>query len=271
MRAENSAKINSEKLIPAGAPEKIESKKENISSDNDAIISILNKILASFQSDNERMRRSIRDAAEKKLESDPTPDTPGAPVKEGDDKKSGMNKLLMLGAIAGLLIAAYKFKDEIADLILNTKTLSELGFKVSTGEVVWNQEKDKLSDQGVLLIYSSNFKDGVLDVESPLKDPKKQYIQGFKRPPLSGKVILINRGYGNASYSLKCVLFESNQFYAENHVNVVRPVTKNAEKIIDSVYRSLLSDNTSRFIEYFVGNNALSKSEIESCLPIWLD
>jgi hypothetical protein len=163
------------------------------------------------------------------------------------------------------------FKDEIADLILNTKTLSELGFKVSTGEVVWNQEKDKLSDQGVLLIYSSNFKDGVLDLESPLKNPKKQYIQGFKRAPLSGKVILINRGYGNASYSLKCVLFESNQFYAENHVNVVRPVTKNAEQIIDSVYRSLLSDNTSRFIEYFVGNNALSKSEIESCLPIWLD
>ena len=110
-------RINPKKIIPAGSPEKIEGKKENISSDNDAIISILNKILASFQSDNERMRRSIRDAAEKKLESDPTPDTPGAPVKEGDDKKSGMNKLLMFGAIAGLLIAAYKFKDEIAEIL----------------------------------------------------------------------------------------------------------------------------------------------------------
>jgi hypothetical protein len=163
------------------------------------------------------------------------------------------------------------FKHEIVDLISNTKTLTELGFKVSTGEVVWNQEKEKLSDEGVLLIYSSNFKNGVLDVESPLKDPKKQYITGFKRSPLSGKVILINRGYGNASYSLKCVLFESNEFYAENHVNVVRPMTKNAENIIESVYRSLLSDNTKQFIEYFVGNNALSKSEIESCLPIWLD
>ena len=117
-------RINPKKIIPAGTPEKIESKKENISSDNDAIISILNKILASFQADNERMRRSIRDAAEKKLESDPTPDTPGAPVREGDDKKSGMNKLLMFGAIAGLLIAAYKFKDEIAEILKHiTNTL----------------------------------------------------------------------------------------------------------------------------------------------------
>ena len=110
-------RINSEKVIPAGAPEKIESKKENISSDNDAIISILNKILASFQADNERMRRSIRGSEEKKLESDPTPDTPGAPIKEGDDKKSGMNKLLMFGAIAGLLGLAYTFKDEIAKVL----------------------------------------------------------------------------------------------------------------------------------------------------------
>lgn len=110
-------RINSEKVIPAGAPEKIEGKKENISSDNDAIISILNKILASFQADNERMRRAIRGSEEKKLESDPTQDAPGAPVKEGDDKKSGMNKLLMFGAIAGLLGLAYTFKDEIAKVL----------------------------------------------------------------------------------------------------------------------------------------------------------
>ena len=100
-----------------GSPEKKESENKNYT-DNSVIISILNKILNAFENDNERMRRSIRDEAEKKLESDPTPDTPGAPVREGDDdKKSGMNKLLMFGAIAGLLIAAYKFKDEIAEIL----------------------------------------------------------------------------------------------------------------------------------------------------------
>ena len=106
-----------------GSPEKKESENKNYT-DNSVIISILNKILNAFENDNERMRRSIRDEAEKKLESDPTPDTPGAPVREGDDKKSGMNKLLMFGAIAGLLIAAYKFKDEIAEILKHiTSTL----------------------------------------------------------------------------------------------------------------------------------------------------
>ena len=110
-------RINSEENASKGTPEKIESDGKSVSSDNSVIISILNKILGSFENDNERMRRSIRDAEEKKLESDPTPDTPGAPVKEGDDKKSGMNKLLMFGAIAGLLGLAYTFKDEIAKVL----------------------------------------------------------------------------------------------------------------------------------------------------------
>ena len=110
-------RINSEENTSKGTPEKIESDGKNVSSDNSVIISILNKILGSFENDNERMRRSIRDAEEKKLESDPTPDAPGGPVKEGDDKKSGMNKLLMFGAIAGLLGLAYTFKDEIAKVL----------------------------------------------------------------------------------------------------------------------------------------------------------
>jgi len=110
-------RINSEENASKGTPEKIEADGKSVSSDNSVIISILNKILGSFENDNERMRRSIRDAEEKKLESDPTPDTPGSPVKEGDDKKSGMNKLLMFGAIAGLLGLAYTFKDEIAKVL----------------------------------------------------------------------------------------------------------------------------------------------------------
>lgn len=110
-------RINSEENASKGTPEKIEADGKGLSNDNSVIISILNKILGSFENDNERMRRSIRDAEEKKLESDPTPDTPGGPVKEGDDKKSGMNKLLMFGAIAGLLGLAYTFKDEIAKVL----------------------------------------------------------------------------------------------------------------------------------------------------------
>lgn len=157
---------------------------------------------------------------------------------------------------------------ELAELLKGSTTLKALDFEVKTGEVVWNQEKEKLSDQGTLLIYSSNFKDGVISIG--VKEPKKQYINGFHREPLSGKTILINRGYGNASYKLNTVLVDYPSFYAENHVNVVRPTTAIAKRRIGKVLASLNSEKTASFIEYFVGNNALSKSELEGCLPIWL-
>lgn len=159
---------------------------------------------------------------------------------------------------------------ELKKLMKKSKTLAELDYQVKTGDVVWNQEKEKLSDSGTLLIYSSNFSKGSLTF-GELKHPKKQYIQGFKRQPLSGKTILINRGYGNTNYKLNAVIADYPDYYAENHVNVVIPKTPTAVSLIKKVYASLQDKRTAQFIQYFVGNGALSKSEIESCLPIWLD
>ena len=160
-------------------------------------------------------------------------------------------------------------KTELTSMLKNSSTLFELGFEVKTGEVVWNQEKEKLVDEGTLLIYSANFKDGKIVLG--VNEPKKQYITGFKRSPLSGKAILINRGYGNAAYKLNSVLVDYDSFYAENHVNVVTPKSKESEQFIEKVYASLQSPKTVEFIRMFIGNNALSKSEIETCLPIWLN
>lgn len=153
---------------------------------------------------------------------------------------------------------------ELNNLLKDSCTLKELRFTVKTGEVVWNQEKDKVSDEGILLIHSLNFKDGVMKFPE-MTGEKKQYINGFKKLPLSGKSILINRGYGN-TYSLNCVLVDYPNYYAENHVNVIR----GPDEHIDNVLQSLKSENTGLFIKYFVGNGALSKTELESCLPIWL-
>jgi hypothetical protein len=160
-------------------------------------------------------------------------------------------------------------KTKLLSLLKNSSTLSELGFEVKTGEVVWNQEKEKMSEDGTLLIYSSNFKDGYMKLG--VKDPKKQYIKGFEKQPMAGKAILINRGYGNTAYKLNTILIDYPSFYAENHVNVVRPKTSIAEGIIQKVYVSLQSEKTAEFIKLFIGNNALSKSEIEKIMPIWQD
>jgi type I restriction-modification system DNA methylase subunit len=158
---------------------------------------------------------------------------------------------------------------ELEELLKDSTTLTELEFQVKTGDVVWNQEKEKLKDTGILLIYSSNFKNGIL--EFPLmKKPKYQYIQDFKKESLKGKTILINRGYGNTKYSLNAVIADYPEYYAENHVNVIRPLNSKAEKLIPQILKSLKDEKTKLFIKYFVGNGALSKSEIEGCLPIYI-
>ena len=158
---------------------------------------------------------------------------------------------------------------ELGELVKNTQTLSQLGYLVKTGEVVWNQEKDKLCDEGTLLIYSSNFTKGEL-ILGNLKEPKKQYIQGLTKTALSGKSILINRGYGNTTYSINGVLVDLPEYYCENHVNVIR-ATENPKCSIETIHKSLQNQKTAEFIRSFVGNGALSKTELEDCLPIWID
>ena len=158
---------------------------------------------------------------------------------------------------------------ELRELLKGSKTLDELGFDVKTGEVVWNQVKDDLSDSGTLVIYSSNFSTGVF--KEGVKPPKKQYIQNFPRTPMSGKSILINRGYGNSKFTGQFVLVDFPSYYAENHVNVIRPRNPTAEEHIKSIMSSLNSEKTKKFIEMFVGKGGFSKTEVQYCLPIWLD
>jgi hypothetical protein len=162
-------------------------------------------------------------------------------------------------------------KSRIVELMQGSSTLKSIGFKVSTGDVVWNQVKESLVDSGgTLLIYSGNIRNGVLCLNEQMKEEKKQYIQGFAKEPISGVSILLNRGYGNAAYILNPVIVNFEKYHAENHVNVIRPETPEAKKFIGRVYDSLCNEKTAEFISLFVGNNALSKTEIESCLPIWL-
>lgn len=156
----------------------------------------------------------------------------------------------------------------------NYKTLSELGFKVKTGSIVWNQVKKDLtndSSQGRLLIYSSNFTNGSFEELKPHKE-KKQYIKSTK-PTEKGPVILMHRGYGNGPYNMNVMLIKDTingetEFYAENHVNVIYPTTDEAKNKIESVYEYLISQENKEYISKFTGNGALSKTEIETLLPV---
>jgi len=164
------------------------------------------------------------------------------------------------------------FYRELKELREGSSTLRALGFQVKTGDVVWNQHKEKLVDgstDSVLVLYSGNIVGNEI-VLTPTKGDKKQYIKGFARPPMTGPAILVARGYGNTAYNLSfAYVGPETTFYGENHVNVITACSPEAAAEMTRVLASLKSEKTSRFLSMYVGNGALSKTELYTVLPVW--
>jgi hypothetical protein len=170
------------------------------------------------------------------------------------------------------------FYKELNSLLEGSKTIAELGFRVKTGEVVWNQHKDKLvnsGEEGVPVIYQTNIVDGhiLLDnLKASKNNEKKQYISGYNGTPMTGPAILISRGFGNKYNFLYASIEDTNfKFYGENHINVVYCSSSGIDtsKIFQRIKVSLSDMRTQKFIQMFVGNGALSKTELETILPIF--
>lgn len=161
------------------------------------------------------------------------------------------------------------FYKELSALTTGASTLAGLGFSVKTGDVVWNQHKKVLHDtEGALVIYSSNIVDNRL-VLNNLRGEKKQRIKDFDALPVEGPAILVARGYGNTYRFAYVLVPEGTRFHGENHVNVITPTTSAAKAAIPRIMTSLGDRRTSQFISMFVGNGAMSKTELETVLPIF--
>jgi len=160
------------------------------------------------------------------------------------------------------------FYKELYDITKDTKTLYELGLSVKTGNIVWNQIKENLSDEGTLLIYSSNINNSELTLNNLGGEIKKQYVKDITKPKINGPVILVERGYGN-SYKFHSVLVHLKEFYAENHINVIYPNTPEATVNLERVMKSFKDERSQHFVKWFVGNGSISATELESLIPIF--
>lgn len=160
------------------------------------------------------------------------------------------------------------FYKELYSITQNTTTLYALGLRVKTGNVVWNQVKPNLSDEGTLLIYSSNIKNSELKLNN-LGGIKKQYVMDIKKPALNGPVILVERGYGN-TYKFNNVLVTLDNFYAENHINVIYPNTPADSVNLLKVITSFKDERSLQFIRWFIGNGSVSSSDLEKNMPIFI-
>ena len=166
--------------------------------------------------------------------------------------------------------------EKLKELYVNSHTLNDLGFKVSVGNVVWNQCKKSLTNDSnkTLLIYSSNIKNKKLEIKKYLNEDKKNYIdkKGSTEP-----LLVINRGYGVGKYIFNyCIINERSniEYLVENHLICIKYIKSlEKEQLIEEykkIIKSFENPKTQEFIRLYFGNNAINTTELNNILPMFV-
>jgi len=165
---------------------------------------------------------------------------------------------------------------QLKKLFEGSTTLEKMGLKVRTGNIVWNEHKEELTndEKDSLLIYNSNIANNKLEVKKFKNEEKGQYITKYGR---INPALVVNRGNGNSAYKLNYVLIQNvGPYLIENHLNEIyeSSIKKKSDneliKLFNKVTDSFKNPRTQQFIEMFLGNNGLSKTELETIFPIYL-
>ena len=156
----------------------------------------------------------------------------------------------------------------------NTTTLKNMNFEVKVGNVVWNQVKDKLTndENETRLIYSSDIVNNKLSIKKYKNEAKKNYIT---KPGKTDLLLVVNRGYGKGDYKFSYCLIDTDKSYLiENHlicIKSIEDITKEElRKKYKKIIESLKSEKTKKFIELYFGNNAINTTELCEIVPIAL-
>tara|TARA_B110000967_G_C18894211_1_gene569451 strand:- start:2480 stop:3682 length:1203 start_codon:yes stop_codon:yes gene_type:complete len=165
--------------------------------------------------------------------------------------------------------------EKFSQLLQNSTTLKELGFRVSIGNVVWNQVKSLLTDDETKtrLIYSSNIENKQFVSKKYANDAKKNFID---KPGVRGPMLVINRGYGTGTYNFEyCLLNPNFDYLIENHLMCIhyekdhRP--KELIELYQKIIRSFENPKTQDFVQHYFGNSAINSTELNTILPIYFD
>jgi hypothetical protein len=161
---------------------------------------------------------------------------------------------------------------QLHNIFEGSTSIAKMGLKVRTGSVVWNEHKSILtcSDTSTRLIYNSNItKQNTVEMKQFKNGAKLQYINmdGRHQP-----ILVVNRGNGNSKYQLKYALIETGPYLIENHLNeIYDPSDKGTRKeLYEKIINSFKNPKTQLFIDMYLGNNGLSKTELETIFPIYL-
>jgi len=156
----------------------------------------------------------------------------------------------------------------------NRITLKEMGYTVKTGRIIWNENKNKLTDeQYIPLIWSHNITMNGIKLNN--KPGKKQYIKCDSYD--EGPAIVVNRIVGQPGKGkIKAAIIPPKmKFVAENHVNVIFPpeksYTENEKNItipsIENIVEQLNSPEKLEILREITGNTQISKTELYELFP----
>ncbi len=181
----------------------------------------------------------------------------------------------------GIVIFSEAYK-QLREKYEGSVSIKDLGYKVKTGTIVWNQHKDKLTDDpsgAVPLIWSHNIQDNRLVIPL-IKEGKPQYIRSHDYE--IRRSIVVNRVTGTASKAkLKAAIIPSGMRYlAENHINLIyKSSIEIAEPHLDKdlpdlsleqLHQAIIHPTTIEIMRSVTGNTQISKTELERLLPVFL-
>lgn len=154
----------------------------------------------------------------------------------------------------------------------NTVSLKDIGYTVKTGGIIWNEHKEKLTNDknnSTLLIWASNINNGKIIIGYTKGKP--QYIKNISNDLIiKSRVVVVNRITGSSKeINIKAAIVNEKEFVCENHVNVIY-MSKNANQnySLEDIFKALQDRTNIKVMRLISGNTQISKTELERLLPI---
>ena len=154
----------------------------------------------------------------------------------------------------------------------NTVSLKDIGYTVKTGSIIWNEHKEKLTNDknnSTLLIWASNINNGKIIIGYTKGKP--QYIKNISNDLIiKSRVVVVNRITGSSKdINIKAAIVNEKEFVCENHVNVIY-MSKNANcnYSLEDIFKALQDKTNIKVMRLISGNTQISKTELEKLLPI---
>ncbi len=153
----------------------------------------------------------------------------------------------------------------------NTVSLKDIGYTVKTGNIIWNEHKEKLTNDknnSTLLIWASNINNGKIIIGYTKGKP--QYIKNISNDLIiKSRVVVVNRITGSSKdINIKAAIVNEKEFVCENHVNVIY-MSKNANcnYSLEDILKALQDKTNIKVMRLISGNTQISKTELERLFP----